>query len=232
MIKVIILDFDGVLIESNAVKDRAMERVFAAFPQHMAQIMSYHRSAAAIRFEKFRYIYANILKLSCNSAEEARCARVFSDVAVSQSVACEWVPGAEDFLQVFSRRVPMYLASINPPEDLDAVLEGRGIAQFFKGVLTATASKAGILKEILVREQVSADEAVFIGDSSSDYRSSVEAGIPFIGRQAEYVFLDKGVRVYNDMTDIKEVVLKAAGLNGSITPFLEGVGGEGLCQII
>lgn len=205
-LKVIVLDFDGVLIESNDIKDRAFEFVFADDPDRMKEIMAYHRAAHKIRFEKFRHIYEKILFRPYTPDVERRCSKVFSDYSVAESIRCPWVIGAEDFLRAFFGRVPMYLASINPPDDLNAVLKGRGIGKFFKGVYTVTSSKAGALKEILAQESAGPGEAVFIGDTSSDHASAVEAGIPFIGRQAQNDLTRLGVPVYTNLDEIKRVL--------------------------
>ena len=203
-LKVIILDFDGVLIESNHVKDRVFETVFAAHPRHLSQIMSYHRATTAIRFEKFRHIYQAILKEPYPPQEATRLAAEFSRLSVEGSIACPWVKGAEVFLKEFAGRVPMYLASINPPADLDAVLQGRHIGSFFKGVFTASASKAGILQEILRAEGAGGREAVFVGDTRSDHASALEAGVPFVGRQAQSDLSGTGAPVFEDMNGVRE----------------------------
>ena len=44
MLKILILDFDGVVIESNAVKTDAFDHVFGRFPDHAAAMMAYHHS--------------------------------------------------------------------------------------------------------------------------------------------------------------------------------------------
>ncbi len=210
-LKVIILDFDGVLIESNHVKDRAFETVFAAHTRHLPQIMSYHRATTAIRFEKFRHIYQAILKEPYPPQEATRLAVEFSRLSVEGSIACPWVRGAEAFLKEFAGRVPMYLASINPPADLRAVLEGRRISSFFKGIYTATASKAGIIRDIVQAENVLSPQAVFVGDSRSDHASAVEAGVPFIGRQAQSDLSGTGAPVFEDMVGIREHLLGTFG---------------------
>ena len=60
--KLILLDFDGVIIESVGIKDEAFEKLYQNYPKHLTQIMEYHLSHnATIRFIKFRYIVENIL---------------------------------------------------------------------------------------------------------------------------------------------------------------------------
>jgi 3-deoxy-D-manno-octulosonate 8-phosphate phosphatase KdsC-like HAD superfamily phosphatase len=71
---------------------------------------------------------------------------------------------------------------------------------FFKGVFTATSSKAGIIRDILAREACQPDQAIFLRDSWSDYTSAKEAGVPFVGRQADADLSQGGAPVIKDMT--------------------------------
>ena len=41
-IRTIILDFDGVLVESNREKTRAFDELFARYPAHRDAMMAYH----------------------------------------------------------------------------------------------------------------------------------------------------------------------------------------------
>ena len=68
-----ILDFDGVVVESVGIKDQAFRQLYQDFPQHLDRIMEYHLSHnATIRFEKFRYIAENILRCQFTAEMEAK----------------------------------------------------------------------------------------------------------------------------------------------------------------
>jgi beta-phosphoglucomutase-like phosphatase (HAD superfamily) len=52
-LRVLILDFDGVVIESNDVKKEAFQRVFARFPEHAEAMMAFHHAHVSLsRFAK------------------------------------------------------------------------------------------------------------------------------------------------------------------------------------
>ena len=62
-IKAILFDFDGVILESVDIKGLAFCKLFENFPEHVTKIVQYHHANGGIsRFNKFRYIYKNILK--------------------------------------------------------------------------------------------------------------------------------------------------------------------------
>ena len=60
-LKVIALDFDGTLVESNNIKDRAFETIFSEWPEHTKSMMRWHLTHDSIgREEKYcgYFIYA------------------------------------------------------------------------------------------------------------------------------------------------------------------------------
>ncbi len=203
-VKVILLDFDGVLVESNDIKDRAFEVVFADYPEHLPAIMDYHHRTTLIRFEKFRYVYEHILKQPYTPAVEKRLAEQFSAFCIQEVINCPWVKGAQAFLDSFVSRYPLYVVSINPSQDLEAILKGRGIRKYFKGVYTVTSSKCSAIEEILKREHALPSEAVFIGDSRSDYESAKATQVPFIGRCSGQALMADNSPVFDDMDSISK----------------------------
>ena len=100
--KVILLDFDGVIVESVGIKDQAMRALFQDVPEHLNQIMDYHLAHnATIRFEKFKYITERILQKPYPKEEEARLSKRFSELVFQKIVACPFVEGSLDFLRFY-----------------------------------------------------------------------------------------------------------------------------------
>ncbi|MCK8519384.1 HAD family hydrolase [Methanoculleus sp. 7T] len=58
----VILDFDGVIVESIPLKTVAFRKIFSFAPEHLDEIIAFHlENGGMSRYDKFRYIYANIL---------------------------------------------------------------------------------------------------------------------------------------------------------------------------
>ena len=63
-IRMVILDFDGVIVESNDIKTRAFGHVFSRFPEHADVMMAYHHAHVSVsRFDKFQYLVTERLGL-------------------------------------------------------------------------------------------------------------------------------------------------------------------------
>ena len=122
----VILDFDGVLVESVGIKDRAFKEIFSDYPEHIEEIMQYHLSHnAVIRFEKFRYIFNNILGIDYTEEIEQDLSVRYSQLVVDEIINCPSVPGSIDFLEYFSKMVPIYIISVNPKDELHKIIMAR-----------------------------------------------------------------------------------------------------------
>ena len=77
-IRAVILDFDGVLAESNAEKDAAFEALFARYPEHASAMREYHRANhAAPRMQKFQHYVDEVFGTRGKGASAEDLARQF-----------------------------------------------------------------------------------------------------------------------------------------------------------
>ena len=183
--RVIIFDFDGVVLESADIKTRAFALLFDEHPdEHVEAIVELHlRLAGVSRYEKFKLIYEDILELPLDDDELQRLGEEFSRIALEEILSCEFVTGAREFLQRRHRSHALYVASGTPEEELRHIVRQRRLERFFRGVYGTPAVKADISRRILEETGAEPHEAVFIGDATTDLEGAREAGVPFIGRR-------------------------------------------------
>lgn len=204
MLKLLVLDFDGLLVESEAIKDAGFAAVFADHPERAAAIRAYNvANRHLIRYAKFKHITEVILGLPYAEADERRIAAAYAAYTRERIIACPYVPGAPEFLAFFDGRVPMYLASATPADELRLIVEGRGLARHFRGILGAPRKKADILRELMQAEGVPAAATYYVGDSLSDLKAAREAGVGFVGRNREDDFAPLGVPHFDDLFGIR-----------------------------
>jgi beta-phosphoglucomutase-like phosphatase (HAD superfamily) len=206
-IRAIILDFDGTLVESVGIKDDAFRALFSEYPEHLPAIMEYHLTQnATVRFEKFRHITESILGMQYDDHTKERLSRTFSEMVFRRITECPFVAGAEEFLEHFCRKIPLYLSSASPDEELSRILETRCLRDFFRHVYAASWPKEDAIRNILKKEDIPPENAVFIGDAFEDYEAARSAGVQFIGRNSRKSFRNAPVAVYKDLFEIKEVL--------------------------
>lgn len=180
--KGLIFDFDGTLVDSNAIKRNAFEKCFADEPQHFQEILVYCRGNNHIpRKAKFRHVFEKILKRPYTAAVETRLLNLYAEYTTQQVIAAREIPGARDFLEQFALRKESALLSSTPHEILLEILERREMRHYFKTIQGAPVEKAAWIRKFLKHHRLKNSEAVFIGDSSEDVAAAQAAGIPFIG---------------------------------------------------
>lgn len=205
-IKVIILDFDGVVVESVGLKTEAFYELFQEHKDLIDDIIKYHLENNAVsRFIKFKYIYENFLGKEYNEKTEEEVGKRFSEIVFQKVVSCPFVTGAVEFLQEFSKAYPIYLVSITPQEELDRIVARRDIKRYFRGVFgSPPGNKIDFIGRILEDEGAKPAEAIYIGDMIDDYRIAKETGVQFIGRRNTESFDGLDIPHFLDFVGIKE----------------------------
>ena len=184
--KAIAFDLDGVILESVAIKLEAMQVLFAGHEAHLAEIAALHERHAGIsRYVKFDAIYRDILDTPLAPEARDELGRKFSNLVVEKVLACPFVPGAREFLEAHHRSTPLFVVSGTPDEELAAIVSGRGLAPYFKGVYGTGRGKAEILRSILANLTCTARDLVFVGDGLTDFEAARAVAVPFVGRVRE-----------------------------------------------
>ena len=179
----IVLDFDGVVVESAAIKTRAFRELFAGYRDHLEQIVAFHEANAGVsRYEQFKVIYQDLLHESCDEAQLRRIGERFQEMVMGAVIRCAFVNGAERFLQTFARRYDLFLVSGTPEQELRQIVDQRHLQGYFRGLYGSPRPKTRILEEILSAQRWQPHQVVVVGDSRTDYRAAADVGTAFIGR--------------------------------------------------
>jgi phosphoglycolate phosphatase-like HAD superfamily hydrolase len=202
----IALDFDGVVVESVGIKDDAFRRLFGDYDEWPI-IEEYHLAHnATVRFVKFRHIYEQILELEYSETIAEELASRFGQLVRDAIVECEYVGGALEFLGAFRGRVPLFLISKTPDEELEHILRERRLSFYFERVFGASWEKDDALNRICGDFGFAPHELVFVGDSPEDSQAAERAGVRFAGRDSGKSFPDGNVSLARDMEEIREII--------------------------
>jgi len=201
--RVICLDFDGVIVLSEGIKDRAFQELFADNPNDLYRILAYHiENYTADRYTKFKFICENILGKRYDERTKERLAKKFNDLTLRKIIRCPFVKGALEFLESYSRTVPLILISTTPAQELEHILRARNLDCFFKEVYGAPLNKSEILCHISIKYQIPPLEIVYIGDRPEDFSAARNSGVHFIGCNNNDYFSKHGVPHMKDFSQI------------------------------
>jgi len=211
-IRAVVFDFDGVILESADVKTDAFVELYA---EHGAEVVgrvrAHHLANVGIsRFKKFAWIAEHVLGRALTEDDSAALGQRFSDLVLAKVLAAPFVPGADAALDALGALgLPMFVASGTPHDELQLIVERRGLGSAFREVHGAPREKPEILRDLLARLGLAPDQLLFIGDGMSDYKAARAAGTEFLARdtpplQAEWVRLE--VRREPDLVRLPEVI--------------------------
>jgi phosphoglycolate phosphatase-like HAD superfamily hydrolase len=179
----IVFDLDGVILESVDLKAQAFRRLFAAYPQHVDDIVRVHLENGGLsRYEKLRRIYRDYLRLPLTDAETARLDAEYRALVADDMERCPFVAGADAFIRRHAPAYPLFIASGTPEEELRALIDARGLRACFSGVYGSPRTKTTLLAAIVDELAVPAERLVFIGDTIQDYEAAAATGVRFVGR--------------------------------------------------
>lgn len=108
-LKAIILDFDGVVVESIGIKDQAFQEIFSRFPRVFSRTMDYHfKNSGFSRVDKFKFLLIQLTyKERKNVSLQSLCDE-FSQKVVDKIANCPFIPGAIEFLTYFKGKVNIF----------------------------------------------------------------------------------------------------------------------------
>ncbi len=210
-LRAIVFDFDGVVLESADLKTEAFIELFAHHGAAVAsQVEAHHLANLGIsRFKKFEWIYANILQQPLSDAQSQALGEQFSALALDKILAAPFVPGAREALQTLTGQLPLFVASGTPQAELDMIVERRGLRDHFREVWGTPTEKPVILRDLMSRFGLAADEMLFIGDGLSDYKAAHSVGTGFLARDTAALadtWRSKAVRKSSDLRTLPAII--------------------------
>lgn len=184
MIRAVVFDFDGVVLESADVKTDAFVELFADHgADFAAQVKAHHLANLGIsRFKKFAWIHEHLLGRAITDDESRALGERFTALALEKILAAPFVPGAEAALAALAATHPLFVASGTPDDELNLIVDRRGLRGRFREVHGTPREKPEILRDLMARHGLGRDETLFIGDGASDHKAAAATGVEFLAR--------------------------------------------------
>lgn len=179
----LLLDFDGVIVDSVEIKVRAYSDVYAGEdPQLLRQIDEYQILHGGVtRRDKFAHFERTLFGRPADDATLDRLAAAYREHVYEAVLACRFIDGAEAFLEHAHGHVDMHLISGTPRDELVDIVTQRGLAHYFDSVHGAPAKKPAAFAQIVASRGYDPARTVAVGDSITEYLAARDLGIPFLG---------------------------------------------------
>lgn len=196
----IVLDCDGVVLDSNQIKSNAMQETVAHYPPCISQkFLTYHRRNGGIsRYEKFDYLLRNIV---CEYSDVIyhELLGKFSNIVKRGLLQAEFTYNAVQVLQQLSKTATLMIVSGGDEQEIRKVFTQREIKQYFTEIYGCPLSKDRHCKNINSKIS-STTRKLFIGDSQLDYQTALDHRFDFVFISGYTDFEDwQEYCVYNDI---------------------------------
>lgn len=181
--KVIFWDFDGVIMNSNEIRDVGFEQVLKEYPAHeVEKLMVFHQKNGGLsRYVKFRYFFEEIRGEEVSEIEINEWAAKFSDIMLSLLIDEKLLIEENiSFISVNYKKYSMHIVSGSDQVELREISRQLGIDKYFKAIHGSPTPKNDLIKELLLENKYELDECVLIGDSINDLEAAQINQISFI----------------------------------------------------
>jgi len=184
MIKTILWDFDGVILDSMKIKGDGFIELFKGYSkQDLAKIEKYHYENGGVsRFDKIKYFYNTIVKEEVEDEKILQLANEFSKI-IEKNIYCKnnLIQDSVNFIKLNYKNYDFHIVSGAEHIELNNLCKYFLLDKYFISINGSPLSKNILVKNLLKKYMFNSYETILIGDSMSDYYASNESSIEFYG---------------------------------------------------
>ena len=184
MIKNILFDFDGVIIDSMPIREAGFRLIFQDFDKYLVdKLIDYHNQNGGLsRYVKIDFFFNNILKKPIQKDQSFSYAKSFSDIMKKELVKREYlIIDSLFFIKRNYKKYNLHIVSGSDEVELQYLCNELGIATYFHSIHGSPTTKSMLVKKILLDNNYDINETILIGDSINDLDASIDNGIKFYG---------------------------------------------------
>jgi phosphoglycolate phosphatase-like HAD superfamily hydrolase len=201
VIKNILWDFDGVILDSMPIRDYGFRRIFEYYSEdNIEKLISYHRDNGGLsRFHKIKYFYNEILKKDIDEEIIERYAQNFTIIMKNQLVDKKYlIQDSVNFIKLNYNQFNFHIVSGSEHNELNYLCEKLELEKYFLSINGSPTPKNDLVKNLLEKENYKKTETILIGDSVNDYEAAKINNIKFYGfNNLELRELDSYIENYN-----------------------------------
>ena len=202
----VVFDFDGVLVDSNAVKRQAYFDIFSSLGPRTVSIVEavLDGDVDGDRFQLIRRILVCLREDVAHSSAGTldslvtNYAERYNEICEEHAATCPEIRGASAALARLVVSHPLYVSSATPEGPLRRIVERRGWSRFFRDVLGRPRTKAENLRLIMEREEVDGGAVVVVGDGRRDLDAARLVGARFVGIRNKFNDFEPGALLLID----------------------------------
>lgn len=182
---VILWDFDGVIINSNQVREFGFREVLKDYPAHQVEeLLSYHNANGGLsRYVKFRHFFEMIRGETVTNERVNQLALAFSEIMLRQLPNRDLlIEDSVNFInESFNRGIEQHIVSGSDQKELRKLCGQLEISKYFTSIQGSPESKTNIVKQLVSNMHNYRNDVCLIGDSINDFQAARDNRIAFFG---------------------------------------------------
>ncbi len=204
MIKNILFDFDGVILDSMPIREYGFKKIFEKYSKKLVeQLLEYHNKNGGLsRYVKIRYFYEKLLNENISDNEVNIIAEKFSNIMRVELINKKYlICDTINFIKNNYEEYNLHIVSGSDEKELKFLCKELSIEKYFISIYGSPTHKNDLVKNILNTYNYERNETILVGDSFNDYEASKVNGINFYG----YNNIELGSLSKNYLKDYKEL---------------------------
>lgn len=203
--KLIFWDFDGVIKDSNKIKNEAFLSIIKTSDIEVKKKITQHHydNLGLSRFKKIP-LYLSWAKEKDSTQAINKKYKQLSKTLIKSVVLSKWIKGSYFFIKKNYQKKIFVIISATPQQELEIILKKLSIYKNFNEIYGYPFKKKDVIIKVLSKYDIKKTDCIFIGDSNNDYTSAKKVKIPFLlKKNNENVDLHKikGIKTFNDFND-------------------------------
>ncbi len=184
MIKNILFDFDGVILDSMPIRDYGFKKIFEDFDDNLVnKLLEYHNQNGGLsRYVKIKYFYNKLLKQEILEEKIINYADNFSKIMKRELVDKRYlIADTLKFIKENYEKYNLHIVSGSDEKELKYLCRELGIDSFFQSINGSPTHKNKLVEDVLVINKYMESETILIGDSINDYEEAKTNNLNFYG---------------------------------------------------
>ncbi len=181
-IKNIIFDFDGVIIDSNEIKEMAFIKSLNTFEKkYIDEFIQYHKNNLGIdRYTKLKYFSKNILK-SNEKFNLNLISNKFSKLVKENISKKIIIKEVYNFIYEYNIKYNFFIISSADENEIKWISKKLNINSYFDEILGSPEIKKNQIQNLILNNRLVKKSTIYIGDTYSDYIAAKSNKIKFYG---------------------------------------------------
>ena len=176
----LILDFDGVILESNLAKTKAFYKLFEKFGDKIQKKVVKHHilNGGMSRYQKILFYYNEYLNTQLSKSELIEQCNFFSELVYEDVINSKYVKGFKNFISS-NKFKQKFIVTATPQLEIERIVDYLKIKKYIKHIYGSPKTKIENLKKINFKFSINYNQSLFIGDSLNDYLAARKLNIKF-----------------------------------------------------